>query len=353
MSLIGLLILCLVANSSCAILSIGSREHRDPDHSHTNYSGDSNNTESRNNTVEEVEMNDRPIIGVLSQEMSRSLIPLLPDDGNYTSYIAASYVKYVEAAGARVAPVIIGREREYYQQLFENLNGLLIPGGGTSIYSSGYASTGKIFYELALEANLAGDFFPIWGTCLGFELLALLANDEEPYLKRCNSYPQSLPLDLVSGWQNSRLYGEAPSDVMDHLTNLPVTANFHHWCLTMENFTKYEMGNFWDVLSVNTDTDGLEFISTLEAKNFPIFGTQWHPEKNPYEWTPKYPDLPHSKEAVKVSFYMAEFFVSKARRSLHSFPSRSSEEETLIYNHQPLLTGNEEGNSVFEQVYIF
>ena len=58
---------------------------------------------------------------------------------------------------------------------------------------------------------------------------------------------------------------------------------------------RYEMGNFWDVLSVNTDTDGLEFISTLEAKNFPIFGTQWHPEKNPYEWTPKYPDLPHSK----------------------------------------------------------
>ena len=32
-----------------------------------------------------------------------------------------------------------------------------------------------------LQANLAGDFFPIWGTCLGFEMMVLMANEGKPY----------------------------------------------------------------------------------------------------------------------------------------------------------------------------
>ena len=37
-----------------------------------------------------------------------------------------------------------------------------------------------------LQANDAGDIFPVWGTCLGFQMLGLMANDNEPYLARYN-----------------------------------------------------------------------------------------------------------------------------------------------------------------------
>ena len=57
------------------------------------------------------------VAGVLSQEMDPVLSSLLPPDANYTSYIAGSYVQWVEAGGARVVPVLIGRERGYYQQV--------------------------------------------------------------------------------------------------------------------------------------------------------------------------------------------------------------------------------------------
>lgn len=50
-------------------------------------------------------LNDRPIIGVLSQEQSYYLHTKYPVE-NYTSYIAASYVKDVEASGARVVPIL-------------------------------------------------------------------------------------------------------------------------------------------------------------------------------------------------------------------------------------------------------
>lgn len=50
-------------------------------------------------------VNNRPIIGVLSQEQSFYLHGKYPEE-NFTSYIAASYVKDVEAAGARVVPIL-------------------------------------------------------------------------------------------------------------------------------------------------------------------------------------------------------------------------------------------------------
>lgn len=46
---------------------------------------------------------DVPVIGILSQE-SYSVDKLFPDR-NYKSFIAASYVKFIESAGAKVVPV--------------------------------------------------------------------------------------------------------------------------------------------------------------------------------------------------------------------------------------------------------
>jgi len=43
-------------------------------------------------------LNLRPVLGVLSQ-------PIEGNGTNKTSYIAASYVKFLEAAGAQVVPV--------------------------------------------------------------------------------------------------------------------------------------------------------------------------------------------------------------------------------------------------------
>ena len=40
------------------------------------------------------------------------------------------------------------------------------------------------------------------------------------------------------------------------------------------------MDKFWKVLSTNNDEEGLEFISTMEAIDYPFFGTQFHPEKS-------------------------------------------------------------------------
>lgn len=294
------------------------------------------------------EINNRPIIGIISQALPSSYDYLSPGG----SYIAASYVKWVEAAGARAVPLIAGGQQNI-SQMFGSLNGVLIPGGAVSLSTSPYSRIGKEIFDLAKEANDAGDVFPIWGTCLGFELLAFISNNEERNLARCDSQDQALPLDFLEGWEKSNLFKQASSDILDNLTNLNVTVNFHSWCLTMENFTKFEMEKFWTPLSVNNDEDGLQFISSFEAKNYPFYGVQFHPEKNNFEWTSTYHQIPHSREAVLVSNYFADVFVSQARQSKHAFNSRSEEEAELIYNYAPIFTGAEEIDWVFQHIYVF
>ena len=145
---------------------------------------------------------------------------------------------------------------------------------------------------------------------LGFELLAYLSNEEVRNLKSCSSQQQPLALELTDDYATSYFAKQTPDEVTEILSTQNVTVNFHRWCLTPENFTKFEaLRNFWNVLSTNKDWDGLEFISLMEAKHYPMWGSQYHPEKNAYEWTRKYPDIPHFKDAIHVSAHQAEFFV--------------------------------------------
>lgn len=48
------------------------------------------------------------------------------------------------------------------------------------------------------QANKKGDYFPIWGTCLGFEQLAYLTSGK-PILSRTNTTAVALHLDFTKG----------------------------------------------------------------------------------------------------------------------------------------------------------
>lgn len=68
------------------------------------------------------------------------------------------------------------------------------------------------------------------------------------------------------------------------------------------------------MLSLNHDRNGTEFISSLESVDYPFYGVQFHPEKNAYEWKIG-TRIPHSKEAVVITQYFADFFVNEGART--------------------------------------
>jgi imidazoleglycerol phosphate synthase glutamine amidotransferase subunit HisH len=74
---------------------------------------------------------------------------------------------------------------------------ILLPGGGTYFDTpGGYAEAGQKLFNLAMKMNQAGEYFPMLGICLGFELLPYLAANNVEHRARCYSYNEALPLEF-------------------------------------------------------------------------------------------------------------------------------------------------------------
>ena len=54
-------------------------------------------------------------VGILSQGITSSLDEMLPAGHNFTTYIGAAYVKWVEAAGARAVPIDVHKPELFYE----------------------------------------------------------------------------------------------------------------------------------------------------------------------------------------------------------------------------------------------
>ena len=113
---------------------------------------------------------DSPVIGVFSRHVYSDLT--LP------TYIAASYARWIEAAGGRVLPIHSFAKEEEMDEIFKNIHGVLFPGGGCPV-----TPAAKRMWELAKHANEAGDHFPVWGTCLGLEWMVQLESDMDEMVR--------------------------------------------------------------------------------------------------------------------------------------------------------------------------
>ncbi|CAL1536870.1 unnamed protein product [Lymnaea stagnalis] len=169
-------------------------------------------------------VNNRPFIGILTEPTTTFQYG--------QEFIQTSYVSFLEMAGAHVVPVRGKQPKQYYEQLFKNINGVLFPGGAADINTGPYYQSGRYLYDLAIQANDKGDYFPIWGTCLGLELLTTLTANKN-YLQRTETENLTLPLKFQKGFQNSRLFKDAPSDLVKILTTESITQNNHNWSLLL------------------------------------------------------------------------------------------------------------------------
>lgn len=90
----------------------------------------------------------------------------------FKSYILSTYVHFVKSQGARVVPIILGEPEEVTRDKVSKLNGILFPGG-----AGDYLDIGKRILNQVMEINDKGQFYPIWGTCLGYENFAIWTSD--------------------------------------------------------------------------------------------------------------------------------------------------------------------------------
>ena len=95
-------------------------------------------------------------------------------------------------------------------------------------------------------------------------------------------------------------------------------------------------------------------LFSLTAHDYPIYGTQWHPEMNPFEFNVAEElgnNINHSPNGIRIAQYFANFFVNEARKNFNSFATPEEERDKLFYNYKPVYSAK---YGMFpEQQYVF
>lgn len=232
-------------------------------------------------------------------------------------------------------------------------------GGGDNI------KTGEFILKEVMRHNDAGKFLPLWGTCLGFFRLssATASNKNFNLFDKCDCMDRSVPLTFTKEPKNTKMYCDL-GDKAHRLTKGNYTFNSHAYSLTMEKFTAdKEMSNFWDVTSTSTMMVGKNndkspikdikrtFVSSMEAKKYPIMATIFHPDRMTDEFLNDVTTVNNNMEAIDLNRHFGDFLVNMAQAN----PNRWDEKELsklLINTYKPVITGAKNINYKGE-LYIF
>jgi len=262
-----------------------------------------------------------PVVGVLSQPRFKNATGEVAE-----YYIAASYIKWLESAGARSIPIPYDAPQNLVDDLFGQVQGILFPGGGSDV-----PPAAQRLWDLAQEANLREPgSMPVWGTCLGFEYLVILSSDQGSSImeRGFDAENISLPLHFVDHLPESKSRLYPTTRIREIAATEAVAMNNHQQGIEPSAF--YADGGLTETFFISTtnmDRVGREFVSSIESLDpdrFPYFGVQFHPEKNPFEYA-TYPstDIPfehinHSPTAIEFSLSLAQLFVHLVRSASQS-----------------------------------
>ena len=188
-----------------------------------------------------------------------------------------AYVKFMEASGARVVPLILGEPEEVTMDKISKLDGVLFPGGDGDYIEMG----GKIIAKI-MELNDQGHFYPVWGTCLGYESMMVWASSVgqaiwEPY----SAHAISETLQFVVDPRSTEMFGDL-GDAAFKFETTPMTLNSHNWGVDPVKFiTDDGLASMYKLTSISYEPEGEHrpFAATVEGNKYPFFGTQFHPEK--------------------------------------------------------------------------
>lgn len=208
-------------------------------------------------------------VGIITIPHSR-VIPY----GN--SHIMKPYVDWFESRGVRVLPIPYDtKEHELY---FYKVNGLFIPGGETTFILKDPAFVHSVtrFVELSLQKE---EYFPIWGTCFGFQMLLSIIGG----MKRFHSHPNHdlTSLSFTKEGKQSKIVRSFSKQYVHYMeNNKKSTSNNNEYGISPSDFEKNpHLRRFYTIVSTSTDETGKEYVSTIEGKYYPVYGVQWHPER--------------------------------------------------------------------------
>lgn len=225
--------------------------------------------------------NKKYVIGIIA-------VPLSPDKKYFKvcgdSYVASSHIDWLHSQGVEI--LTIPYDTKNLEDYFKKCHGLYLPSGGA------FAGTQMTYYrcckkllKLAMNENDKGNFFPVWGCCMGFQQMLILAdgNDNvDTFLQKFDSYDNYFTnIDFTDEGKKSRFVNGISKRIYNKMATKKSTVNNHKLGISPRKFNANpRVSSFYKNIGTSKDRQGREFVAIIEAYHYPFWGVQWHPERN-------------------------------------------------------------------------
>ena len=201
---------------------------------------------------------------------------------NLTNHIMNTYVEWFTNRGVKVVAIPYDTPRpEWY---FNRVDGIVIPGGGAKKNMIFY-QTCLTFIKHSLESwKKSRSVFPIWGTCLGFEVIISILGHIFP-LQDFNAIQYMAKLNWTSDSKNSIMLNSDgfTTSYKRQLSSMPLMEFNHSHGISPQKFRgNVVLHRVFSVIATADDKDGKTYVAVIEGRNgLPIYGVQGHPERQP------------------------------------------------------------------------
>lgn len=265
------------------------------------------------------------LVGILTQPTFDE-ISLFGEKEDMWSYVAGSYVDWASEAGA--LPVLIPFDLPKYDidTIMQNIQMVILPGGGASLKKdddvtkpSELQITIDYIIKKVKKINDEGRFFPLYATCLGFEGLLISENNQDTSTLDCQLADEhknhSVALNSTA-LKQSKLWNFMPFDKLNEVLSRSVMYFTHSCGIKPEHFiSSPRISSNFLLIGKSKTLKGVEFVSMIEHKNYPILGSQFHPEKTQFENRLSYSFMDRSAESIYFCFKLINSLVNSVRDS--------------------------------------
>jgi gamma-glutamyl hydrolase len=224
------------------------------------------------------------------------------------SYMKIAYLHWIEMSGEQAIIIPYDIKEKELEVLLSRIQGVVWVGGGienskfhTHKQYTTLINTLFYCYQYAIRENDKGNYYPLWGTCLGFDILLMFAN-HLPSLKETLttfSLYGSYPCTFTSN--DTKLKKWFPSQLRQQMKKQPCVFHNHIY------------GNTTVPDTVNVVSMHHDFINMIEFKQYPFYGVQFHPEQ------------PHTELGIQVSRQFSLFFKNECNKNKNKWKWKLSD----------------------------
>jgi gamma-glutamyl hydrolase len=211
-----------------------------------------------------------------------------------------NYIRWIERTGAKAVILPYSISNRALNQQLSVIDGVVWTGGAietdhyTEKQRTTYLKTLQDCFHIAKYYNDVGRAFPIWGSCLGFEMLVLMGEHVplNRFFDHIQHHIRSGQNTIVFEPTSSRLKKWFPVKLRNAMARIP--------CATHHHKLGFDINPLPHIRIVSVD-DG--FINMIEYVDYPFYGVQFHPER------------PFSEFSEEVSRQMGLFLYNECAKN--------------------------------------